>query len=226
MVCPSSSQHYQQMCTSLCSAKRLQPTRLHVFQYIWSPCCVSELCVVICRVQRVHWPRLYAVHVQPLPCMCHKLAESCQFVLQLLHATWCCSRCTGYRPILDAFKVFAKADPAAYTEESISACKGMQLNGHASEAPPATGHGADGNAGCANGHAANGEVDSNSIAEGHKGEQHAENGHCHGDVVSKGTVKELTKASNSNGSKVSQQHLAPGQHCSLTTLSLPWHLVL
>lgn len=34
-----------------------------------------------------------------------------------------CSRCTGYRPILDAFKVFAKADPLAYTEESIAACK-------------------------------------------------------------------------------------------------------
>ena len=33
------------------------------------------------------------------------------------------SRCTGYRPILDAFKVFAKADPQAYTEESIAACK-------------------------------------------------------------------------------------------------------
>lgn len=35
-----------------------------------------------------------------------------------------CSRCTGYRPILDAFKVFAKADPAAYSEEAIAANKG------------------------------------------------------------------------------------------------------
>lgn len=32
-------------------------------------------------------------------------------------------RCTGYRPILDAFKVFAKADPTAYTEEALAANK-------------------------------------------------------------------------------------------------------
>lgn len=31
------------------------------------------------------------------------------------------SRCTGYRPILDAFKVFAKAEDGAYTEEAIAA---------------------------------------------------------------------------------------------------------
>ena len=35
-----------------------------------------------------------------------------------------CSRCTGYRPILDAFKVFAKVEPGAYTEEAIAASKG------------------------------------------------------------------------------------------------------
>ncbi|EFJ45339.1 hypothetical protein VOLCADRAFT_63971 [Volvox carteri f. nagariensis] len=34
-------------------------------------------------------------------------------------------RCTGYRPILDAFKTFAKTDPAAYTEEAIAASKGL-----------------------------------------------------------------------------------------------------
>ncbi len=34
-----------------------------------------------------------------------------------------CSRCTGYRPILDAFKAFAKADPAAYSEEALAARK-------------------------------------------------------------------------------------------------------
>ncbi len=34
-----------------------------------------------------------------------------------------CSRCTGYRPILDAFKAFAKVDAAAYTEEAIAASK-------------------------------------------------------------------------------------------------------
>ena len=32
-----------------------------------------------------------------------------------------CSRCTGYRPILDAFKVFAKVEAGAYTEEAIAA---------------------------------------------------------------------------------------------------------
>lgn len=31
------------------------------------------------------------------------------------------SRCTGYRPILDAFKVFAKVEDGAYTEEAIAA---------------------------------------------------------------------------------------------------------
>ena len=44
----------------------------------------------------------------------------------------CCSRCTGYRPILDAFRVFAKANPSAYTEEAIAASRGGQpaANGH------------------------------------------------------------------------------------------------
>ena len=32
-------------------------------------------------------------------------------------------RCTGYRPILDAFRPFAKADPAAYTEDALIAAK-------------------------------------------------------------------------------------------------------
>ena len=35
------------------------------------------------------------------------------------------SRCTGYRPILDAFKTFTKSDPKAYTEEAIAASKGL-----------------------------------------------------------------------------------------------------
>jgi len=34
------------------------------------------------------------------------------------------SRCTGYRPILDAFKVFAKVEDGAYTEEAIAASLG------------------------------------------------------------------------------------------------------
>ena len=49
-----------------------------------------------------------------------------------------CSRCTGYRPILDAFRVFAKADPSAYTEEAIEASQaaenGHATNGHANDA--------------------------------------------------------------------------------------------
>lgn len=49
-----------------------------------------------------------------------------------------CSRCTGYRPILDAFRVFAKADPSAYTEEAIEASQtaenGHATNGHANGA--------------------------------------------------------------------------------------------
>src|SRR5688500_9093870 len=45
----------------------------------------------------------------------------------------CCSRCTGYRPILDAFREFAKCNPAAYTEEAIASAKGLQ-HGHTSGA--------------------------------------------------------------------------------------------
>ena len=51
------------------------------------------------------------------------------------------SRCTGYRPILDAFRAFAKSDPAAYSEEAIAANK---ANG-GSAPPPAT-NGANGHA--------------------------------------------------------------------------------
>jgi hypothetical protein len=38
------------------------------------------------------------------------------------------SRCTGYRPILDAFKTFTKVDLAAYTEEAIAAARGIPLD--------------------------------------------------------------------------------------------------
>ena len=128
------------------------------------------------------------------------------------HGLWCCSRCTGYRPILDAFKVFAKADPAAYTEESIAASQGLQPDGHAPAGPSATGHpngGADGhssngNAATTDGHANGGSTDSSHAANGHKADKHAENGHCNGHDASSsnGTVKELTAASKSNGRKV------------------------
>lgn len=58
------------------------------------------------------------------------------------------SRCTGYRPILDAFKAFAKVDAAAYTEEAIAASK---ANGHAA-------NGANGAANGKNGKNGNGRV--------------------------------------------------------------------
>ncbi|EFN53303.1 hypothetical protein CHLNCDRAFT_136969 [Chlorella variabilis] len=57
-------------------------------------------------------------------------------------------RCTGYRPILDAFKAFAKVDAAAYTEEAIAASK---ANGHAA-------NGANGAANGKNGKNGNGRV--------------------------------------------------------------------
>ena len=136
--------------------------------------------------------------------------------MSCFHAMWCCSRCTGYRPILDAFKVFAKADPTAYTEESIAASQGLQQSGNASDGPAANGH-ANGHVNChANGHA-NGDstngnaagtdghamtrtTDGGPAANGQQADKHAENGHSNGHDVSssKGTVKELSGASNSS----------------------------
>ncbi|BDA44652.1 Xanthine dehydrogenase [Coccomyxa sp. Obi] len=56
-------------------------------------------------------------------------------------------RCTGYRPILDAFRVFAKGDSAAYTEEAIAASKAAgktngraHTNGSSNGAHPENGH--------------------------------------------------------------------------------------
>ncbi|KAF8057662.1 XDH1 [Scenedesmus sp. PABB004] len=63
-------------------------------------------------------------------------------------------RCTGYRPILDAFKVFAKAEPAAYTAEAIAAARGMAAASAADAAcgaPPANGAHAANGAPAANG---------------------------------------------------------------------------
>mmetsp|Transcript_11610 Transcript_11610/g.27586 ORF Transcript_11610/g.27586 Transcript_11610/m.27586 type:complete len:213 (-) Transcript_11610:34-672(-) len=42
-------------------------------------------------------------------------------------------RCTGYRPILDAFRVFAKSDPSAYTEEAVAANRNSPCVGHKAE---------------------------------------------------------------------------------------------
>ena len=140
----------------------------------------------------------------------------------------CCSRCTGYRPILDAFKVFAKADPAAYTEESIAASQGLLQNRHASHGSPANGHAnghanggsTNGDAACTDGHAVNKTSDGSHAANGQHADKHAENGHSNGHDASssKGTVKELTGASNSNGSKVSASHhlTLPLRHLTAT----------
>lgn len=49
------------------------------------------------------------------------------------------SRCTGYRPILDAFRAFAKVDPGAYTEEALAAHK---ANGMEAPVVPAPTNGA------------------------------------------------------------------------------------
>jgi len=63
-------------------------------------------------------------------------------------------RCTGYRPILDAFKTFAKTDPKAYTEEAIAAAKGLSPNTATNGTLPANGAAANGSH--ANGSHANG----------------------------------------------------------------------
>jgi len=99
-----------------------------------------------------------------------------------------CSRCTGYRPILDAFRVFAKGDSAAYTEEAIAASKGLQP-GHAH------GNGAHTNGhNGSNGHSeSNGHVGSN--GHGHTGA----NGHANGNGAKKPTNGKNGK---SNGQKV------------------------
>lgn len=80
-----------------------------------------------------------------------------------------CSRCTGYRPILDAFRVFAKGDSAAYTEEAIAASKAAgktngraHINGSSNGARPKNGHT---DTSCNNGHdGCNGKANGNAIA--------------------------------------------------------------
>ncbi len=120
---------------------------------------------------------------------------------------------------MDAFKVFAKADPAAYTEESIAASKSQQ-NGHASNGAATNGHdttglnghptnGLNGHATHTNGHETNGHDTDGHATNGHKNNRHAVNehsgnGHLNGrsNGSSNGTVKELTKTSKSKGGKV------------------------
>ena len=110
--------------------------------------------------------------------------------------------------------MFAKADPAAYTEESIAASKSQQ-NGHATNGAAANGHDTTG----LNGHPTNGlnghATNTNGLetnghdTDGHKNNRHAvngrsDNGHSdgHSNGSSNGTVKELTKTSKSKGGKV------------------------
>ena len=92
-----------------------------------------------------------------------------------------CSRCTGYRPILDAFRVFAKADPSAYTEEAIAASRGEQpaANGHShvngNGEQPANGHSHDDHTN-GNGHCIGGGA--NGGAHGQNGAHGAKDGHA------------------------------------------------
>ena len=103
------------------------------------------------------------------------------------------SRCTGYRPILDAFRVFAKGDSAAYTEEAIAASKGLQpgQNGHAN----GNGIHTNGSNGC-NGH-------SESNGHGHNGS----NGQTNGNGAEKPT--------NGKNGKTKGQKVVPHHQCLL-----------
>lgn len=60
------------------------------------------------RIRRLHSPRSTVIYDRS-PAVPHVALS-----VSVLHS----SRCTGYRPILDAFKVFAKLEPGAYTEEA------------------------------------------------------------------------------------------------------------
>ena len=134
-----------------------------------------------------YWPpKLVCALAQVCLQNCVSLGTICSCTLHVIMLVLCqCSRCTGYRPILDAFKVFAKADLAAYTEESIAASKGL-LNGAAT-----------------NGHDTNGNATIEHAANGHAANGHSENGHADKNGgISNGTVKELTKSGKSNGGKV------------------------
>ena len=144
------------------------------------------------------------------------VAVSHMIFFQLSSMLFWCSRCTGYRPILDAFKVFAKADPAAYTEESIAASKGLQ-NGQSAKGDVENGHAENGHA--TNGHATHGHGIDEHDTNGHVANgQDTSNGNCDGhDGTSKGTVKELVKACKSKDGKV--------MHCSNAVSALSCHCV-
>ncbi|KAK9811378.1 hypothetical protein WJX72_002855 [[Myrmecia] bisecta] len=87
-------------------------------------------------------------------------------------------RCTGYRPILDAFKVFAKLAPAAYTEEAIVASK--------ASAGEATAH----NSSTQDGSAEHLATENGAAQNGHEHTEACSNGSCvaNGVVTSKGAA--------------------------------------
>ncbi|XP_057550892.1 xanthine dehydrogenase 1-like [Amaranthus tricolor] len=55
-------------------------------------------------------------------------------------------RCTGYRPIIDAFRVFAKTDDKIYTTNNISSCQGNEFICPSTGKPCSCGQNSDGNA--------------------------------------------------------------------------------
>lgn len=119
---------------------------------------LRPLCCAALRMTCTHCPNVHSVSPP---------AHLCSTSLPSLPR----SRCTGYRPILDAFKAFAKVDAAAYTEEAIAASKagngssaaaaggrnGSGVASHdsseAAAAPSASNGGGGGCCGAANGHA-------------------------------------------------------------------------
>jgi len=100
------------------------------------------------------------------------------------------SRCTGYRPILDAFKAFAKVDAAAYTEEAIAASKAgngssssKAGNGSSQAAAGGAANGSDEGAapagnGSSSSTAANGSSSTAAHGSGGGGEAGGGNGHA------------------------------------------------
>ena len=104
------------------------------------------------------------------------------------------SRCTGYRPILDAFSVFAKADPAAYTEEAIAASKAASYSSSDGDSSGDLDGAANG---AANGHS-NGHANGNGVAHGYSSSESSSadgvpngdaNGHANGNGAANGAAK-------------------------------------
>ena len=133
-----------------------------------------------------------------------------------------CSRCTGYRPILDAFRVFAKAEPHAYTEEAIAAASGAAMAQQAQHDAPANdganGHGGNSLAATGHGHISpftGGHAAGSSASDGHTGSNgnmgSDGNTGCNGHTSSNGHADCCTTAagngtSSSSGAGSNAQH--------------------